>query len=220
LNRKTKKRIKIVAVVLFFLIAGIGYFLWGNSATTKKEGTEPVGVLEAAATKMPEEYPVEIQSDNKTESEQRKLVVHVCGAVNEPGVYTLAPGSRLFEAIALAGGFSAEAALDYHNLARSISDGERIYILSVEEAEIFSIQQQVAGEEGAESGSAENGLVNLNTATVEQLMELPGIGESKAVGILEYRARVGQFTAIEEIRNVSGIGEAMYEKIKDKITVK
>ena len=111
-------------------------------------------------------------------------------------------------------------ALPIYNLARNISDGERIYIVSVSETKQLSAEHKVTGEEGATSTETGEALViNLNTATVKQLMELPGIGEAKATAILEYRKKVGRFTATEEIMNVSGIGEAMYEKIKDKITV-
>lgn len=214
-NRKTKNRIKIVVTVLFFLAAGIGYFLWSGDDTEEKENKELTGVLtESTITPF-----VEDTKEEATEVSER-LIVYVCGAVNTPGVYVLSPDSRLYEAIDMAGGFSAEADLSYHNLARSISDGERIYILSFDETEELSAKQQVEGEEGEKAGPERTGLINLNTATVEQLTSLPGIGEAKAVDILEYRAKAGKFTAIEEIKNVSGIGEAMFEKIKDKITVK
>lgn len=219
MNRKTKKRIKIVAVALFFLSAGIGFFLWSNFYAAKESGAQLTGVLELTEQELPEKELQEQEEPDKTVLRQENLVVYVCGAVNAPGIYTLSADSRLYEAVALAGGFSSEADPAYHNLARCISDGERIYILSSEETKLLSAKQQVAGEEGAER-SPENGLINLNTATAEQLMELPGIGEAKAKGILDYRAKIGQFTAIEEIMNVSGIGEAMFEKIKDKITVK
>jgi len=210
----------MVAVILFFLIAGAGYFVWNNSDMAKKEETELTGVLELTAGQTPTEYPDEQENSGKNAQEQKELVVYVCGSVKEPGIYTLTPGSRLYEAVALAGGFSADADPAYHNLARSISDGERIYIFSFKETKELSIQQQVTGEEGEARGLSKTGLINLNTATAEQLMELPGIGEAKAKSILEYRTGIGQFTAPEEIMNVSGIGEAMYEKIKDKITVK
>jgi len=222
LNRKTKKRIKIVAVVLFFFIAGIGYFIWNRTAMAKKESVELAGVLALEQTDTAEKaVPSSGENTGEEASEiSEDWVIYVCGAVNSPGIYVLKPGSRLYEAIAMADGFSAEADPSYHNLARSISDGERIYIVSSEETKELTAQQQVLGEQGADKSPKESGLINLNTATAEQLTELPGIGEAKAAGILEYRARIGQFTAIEEIKNVSGIGEAMYEKIKDKITVK
>lgn len=222
MNRKTKKQVKMAVVLLFFVAAGLWYA--GNNglfAQRTGSGTELTGVSDAIkaelqATQAPEQTAAEETKETTTE-----LVVYVCGAVNVPGIYTLAADSRLYEAIALAGGFSAEADPTYHNLARSIADGERIYILSSSETQALTTEQQVNGEEGAQTGSAvKETLINLNTATAEQLMELPGIGEARAADILEYRARIGQFAAIEEIMNVSGIGEAMFEKIRNKITVK
>lgn len=219
MNRKTKKQITVIAVFLFFLGAGLWYF-WQTGA---KESQETERELTAVLNDTEKEDAVlpEAEKTEKTEEAKSNFVVYVCGAVNSPGVYELPENSRLYEAIALAGGFSAEADPAYHNLARGIADGERIYILSVSETEELTTQQQVSGEDGAESVTgATDGLINLNTATAEQLMELPGIGEAKAESILEYRNKIGKFTAIEEIMNVSGIGEAMYEKIRDKIVVK
>lgn len=223
MNRKNKKRITTAAVLLFFLAGGIWYFAaTGGPGKEQENGTMLSGVLEASgqeAVATPEAEAA-IVSDRASEPAE-ELVVYVCGAVNQPGIYTLKKGSRLYEAIALAGGFSAEADPAYHNLARGIADGERIYILSFAETKKLTTEQQVGGEEGAsvaDQGAA--ALINLNTATAEQLMTLSGIGEAKAAAILEYRKKAGQFTDIEEIMNVSGIGEAMFEKIKDKITVK
>lgn len=214
MNRKTKKYVKASVILLFFLGAGVWYFFFGKTAMEKqKNDTELTSILdtvktETAITAIPEEKVLE------------EVVVYVCGAVEEPGIYTLAADSRLYEAIAMAGGFSKEADPSYHNLARSIADGERIYILSAKETKLLSAELRVSGEEGAGNSPTGTGSINLNTATAEQLMELPGIGEAKATAILAYRAKIGQFSDIEEIMNVSGIGEAMFEKIKDKITVK
>lgn len=222
MNRKTKKQMTTVVVLLFFLAAGGWYFFKsGGFPEKQKNDTEMTSVLdtivaEVSVTQSPKEA-----SPENNEEKPAELVVYVCGAVNAPGIYTLAADSRLYEAIALAGGFSAEADPAYHNLARSIVDGERIYILSFAETKTLTAEQQVSGEEGAANASrGTDALINLNTATAELLMELPGIGESKAASILEYRARIGQFTDTREIMNVSGIGEAVFEKIKDKITVK
>lgn len=221
MNRKTKKQWKVAAVLLFFLAAGLWYFVRSDGSVKKQENsTGLTGVLQTAA-----ELTVTPQADQKVLEDDpnptKELVVYVCGAVKEPGIYTLAEGSRLYEAVTLAGGFSGEADPSYHNLARSITDGERIYILSVAETKILTTEQQVVGEEGANNGTlGGNAPINLNTASAEQLMGLPGIGEARAADILEYRAQIGQFADIEEIMNVSGIGEAMFEKIKDKITVK
>ena len=218
MNRKTKKQIKMVAVAVFFLVAGVWYVLFHSGVGRKQEPEkELTGVLSTMVTEVPENTSADPSFDDGEEVPE--LVVYVCGAVNEPGIYTLPAKSRLYEAVAMAGGFSGEADPAYHNLARDIADGERIYILSVAETKALTTEQQVAGAE-AGVNSKENGRINLNTATAEQLMELPGIGEAKATAILAYRANIGAFTDIEEIKNVSGIGEAMFEKIKDKITVK
>lgn len=219
MKRKRKRQITTVVVAVFFLAAGLWYFLWSGGLTEKQEKAELKGVLEladASITPVPEQEATdEMQSDFQT------VVVYVCGAVKEPGIYTLTAGSRLYEAVTQAGGFSKEADPAYHNLARTISDGERIYILSAAETKVLTTEQQVSGEEGAGAAAAAGSFpINLNTATAEQLMELPGIGEARAADILAYRAKIGQFTDVEEIMNVSGIGEAMFEKMKEKITVK
>lgn len=220
MNRKKKKQMTTIAVLLFFLTAGVWYF-FQTSGKEQENRAKLTGVLsheetEITVTQMPDTSVME----NPAECE-KQLVVYICGAVNEPGIYTLAEDGRLYEAVALAGGFSAEADPAYHNLARTVTDGERIYILSYEETKALTTEQQVTGETGKDNSAlTETGLININTATAEQLMELPGIGEAKAAAILEYRAGIGQFTAKEEIMNVSGIGEAMFEKIKDKIMVK
>ncbi|MBP3577185.1 MAG: helix-hairpin-helix domain-containing protein [Lachnospiraceae bacterium] len=214
MNRKTKKYVKTALILVFFLGAGVWYFFFGKSVLEKqKSDTEVTSILD---TVVAEPTISEVSEKEKTE----EAVVYVCGAVNVPGIYTLPKNSRLYEAITAAGGFSPEADPAYHNLARSITDGERIYILSASETKEISAELRASGEEGAEQASNTNGILNLNTATAAQLMELPGIGEAKAAAILAYRAKIGQFTDIEEIKNVSGIGDAMFEKIKDKITVK
>lgn len=218
MNREKKKQIKMVAVAVFFLVAGGWYVLFHSWIGRKQEPEkELTGVFSTMVTEVSENTSTDSSFDDGEEVPE--LVVYVCGAVNEPGIYALPAKSRLYEAVAMAGGFSGEADPAYHNLARDITDGERIYILSVAETKALTTEQQVAGAE-AGVNSKENGRINLNTATAEQLMELPGIGEAKATAILAYRANIGAFTDIEEIKNVSGIGEAMFEKIKDKITVK
>ena len=216
MNRKRKKQVVTAAVFLFFLAAGLWYYFQGSEMLKRsKTDTEMTGVLDILVTETPVARPPEQDVSVKEE-----LVVYVCGAVENPGIYTLPADSRLYEAIRMAGGFSKEADPAYHNLAREIEDGERIYILSASETKALTAEQQVAGEEGSAGSEQVNGLINLNTATAEQLMTLPGIGEARAADILAYRAKIGQFTDVEELMNVSGIGEARFEKIKDKITVK
>ncbi len=143
-----------------------------------------------------------------TEEEKGYLIkVHMCGAVNAPGVVEVPEGSRVLDGVNAAGGFAPEAAVDHLNLAEYINDGERIYV-------------PYSGEEEAGAGDPmSEGKVNLNTATKEELMTLPGIGEARAEAILAFRKRKGRFSSIEEIMEISGIAESAFEKMKDLITV-
>lgn len=221
MNRKNKKRITAAAVALFFLAGGIWYFAETADASKQQEdNTVLTGVLETVRQEPSITPQTEPDSLEKEREETKTLVVYVCGAVSQPGVYELSEDSRLYEAITMAGGFSPDADAAYHNLARNLSDGERIYILTTEETKLLTVEQQVAGEEKKDTNSsAEETRINLNTATTEQLTSLPGIGEAKALAIIEYRNKAGRFESTEEIMNVNGIGEAMYEKIKDKIMI-
>lgn len=137
--------------------------------------------------------------------------VFVSGAVNNPDVYTLKKGSIIKDAVDLAGGFSEEACRDYVNLAKKLEDGEHIMIPTMEQMSGLSVQNIL-------EESQKSTLVNINTATKEELMSLPGIGERKADSIIEYR-NSKSFSAIEDIMNISGIKEAAFNKIRDKICI-
>ena len=140
------------------------------------------------------------------------LWVYVCGQVHEPGVYVLAEGSRVCDAFIAAGGLTENAAKEYWNQARILSDGEMIYVPTEEEAGERTLERD-------NSGDADDGKININTATKEGLMTLPGIGEAKAESIIAYRDAHGGFSSIEEIMEVEGIKEGMYKKIKDYIVI-
>lgn len=144
--------------------------------------------------------------------EEKTCLVYVCGAVVAPGVYELDDGSRIYEAVELAGGFMEEAAEDALNLAESVTDGQMIRIPTEEE-------QEAAGRQGAEADSAADGKLDLNRADVAALMELPGIGQSKAEAIVGYREEHGSFSQAEDLMKVEGIKEGVFNKIKDRIKV-
>ena len=151
------------------------------------------------------------------ETESSVLYVYVCGAVEYPGVVELPAGSRVFEAIEKAGGLSGEAAGFAVNQAAALEDGQQITVPTKEEASGWEPERD-ARTAGAEESSGEK-IININEAAAEELTVLPGIGKAKAESIVEYRESAGRFGSIEEIKNVSGIGEAVFEKIKDKIAV-
>lgn len=153
--------------------------------------------------------------------EPQEIFVDVCGAVNQPGVYEMDPDSRVFQAIEVAGGMTEEASGISVNQAQPLSDGQQVYVPTVQEAEEGSFVPAVPETTGTgESMGTEDGIVNLNTADAETLKTLSGIGDSKAQAILAYREEHGGFSSIEEIMKVPGIKESTFSMIKDKIAVK
>lgn len=137
------------------------------------------------------------------------IVVHICGAVANPGVYELPAGSRIYQAVRAAGGFLPEAGQDFLNQAAVIEDGVKLYVPTMEESE--EISEEILWED--------DGLVNINTADEEELCTLTGIGSGKAGRIIDYRTKNGNFQKIEDIMNVEGIKEGLFQKIRDSITV-
>lgn len=232
-RQKKRKRIAMGAMLAFFAVSGLWYFLlhFRNGAeengltADKKAKTEWDKTPEAGQTAKADASEKAAGSGYVPEPEQpeQSLYVFLCGCIAKEGVYCLASGSRLYEAVELAGGFGGEADETYHNLARFLVDGERIYIPSKAETSEFALTERVNGgrtDQEGNVGMPGQGKINLNTATREELMSLAGIGAAKAEDIIEYRTKVGAFASTEEIMNISGIGTAMFEKIKEHITVK
>lgn len=155
-------------------------------------------------------------------SEQEKVCyVYVCGAVCAPGVYELPVGSRIYEALALAGGMTEEASVDFVNQAEIVADGQMIRIPTEAEVEAgieFDGETLLPSEADSKNGDADS-RINLNTAGTAELMTLPGIGESKAMSILAYRENHGAFSSVEDVMKVEGIKEGVYNRIKDYIRV-
>lgn len=188
------KRNRIYIVMLFFCMTVFG----GCKAEPQIE-TQEAEILEDR--KEPEE--------KEQETLEKIIYVQVSGAVASPGVYELPEGSRVFEAIELAGGILENADAGQMNQAQTVSDGEMIYVRSqgeVETEDVSEVQQ-------------EDGKVNLNTATEEQLMTLPGIGQAKAKSIIAWREKNGSFSKIEDLMEIEGIKEGVFSKIKDSIKV-
>ena len=151
-------------------------------------------------------------------SQAASVVVDVEGAVAKPGLYTLSEGARVRDAIEAAGGFSQDAAQAGTNLAAKVSDGDQVYVPSVKDAEQEAADTpQVSGQAAPAKGS--NGKININTASVEELQQLSGIGPSLAQRIIDYRKTNGRFGSIEHLKKVSGIGDTRYANLKDKICI-
>lgn len=147
------------------------------------------------------------------------IVVDVRGAVAKPGVYTLPLGSRVQDALALAGDVLSNAETRGINLARKLNDGEQIYVPTVAEATLTPAAALTKGERQPTSTKTPLGKINVNTATLAELDVLPGIGPSIAQRIVDYRTQNGPFKKIEDLKKVRGIGDALFEQVKDLVTV-
>lgn len=153
------------------------------------------------------------------------LFVHVLGAVRRPGLFQLADGSRVVDAIAAAGGLSEAGDPAGVNLARPVSDGEQLYVPARGEAQPQAPPGGGAaggapgGAANPADGSAAAGLVNLNTATVADLDSLPRIGPAMAQRIIDFRTANGRFSSVDELQNVTGIGQKTFDGLKDLVTV-
>ena len=196
----------------------------GSSAESRKKQAESGGSDAGNGT--------EINSTGETQPEM--IYVDVCGAVANPGVFQLAAGSRVFQAIEAAGGYLPEAVQNCVNRAGVLTDGQQLYILTQEEMERQGLDpaEMTGASDGQMNGSAGTGQntgiaaqaqqdnrININTADETQLTTLTGIGATRAQAIIAYRQENGPFAAIEEIMNVQGIKEGTFAKIKDEIVV-
>lgn len=198
-----KNKIKIVAVPVLVIAAVL--FFWLNS------GSDEIKIDEGNSSVI-EEDGVFQQEVNSTQSH---LYVDIGGEVMKPGVYEVSDGTRLFEVIDKAGGLTEDADIDGINRAETVQDGQKIMIGRHGENP----------DENRDSYSANNvtdsgeGKVNINTADAAALQTIPGIGPSKADRIIEYRESEGKFNEIDDIKNISGIGNKTFESIKEYITV-
>lgn len=168
---------------------------------------------------------VEVEVYEQTIStEPETICVFVCGQVVNPGVYYLAEGCRICDALVLAGGCLETADINAVNQAERLLDGSKIYIPGYDEDLDDTQVGQVSSQNGLEhaSESDESGVhcVNLNTATKDELLTIPGVGESKANAILKYRDEHGRFESVDEIKNIAGIKDGIFNQIKDYIMVK
>lgn len=212
-----KKYGKLVCALCLFvlLISGCGQeeeavFLEQKQDLQQKEETEEVSSEET----IPEEI-------TKEKQPEAKICIFVCGAVKNPGVYYLNTNARVYEAIEAAGGFSEEADTGWLNQAEILTDGDKIRIYSKEETQKMQeegIKEETDEEIKEEASKEESGKVNLNTASLEELQTVPGIGAAKAAAIIEYRETQGKFNSTQDIQNVPGIKGKTFEKIQPYIT--
>ena len=208
---KREIRLGLLCIMVCMVFFGCG----SSSVSYFEEESSSNEVIDSEEKKLEDET----QMQEKVEVTDT-IFVFVCGCVQSPGVYELQMNARIFDAIDAAGGMTEQACTEYWNLAQCLEDGKKIYVPSRDEIHQESVAKLSSIDVENVSGVEEtDGKVNINTANKEQLMQLSGVGESRAEGIITYRTEHGNFSSIEEIKNVSGIGDAIFSKMKDKITV-
>lgn len=211
------RRAAAAALVLALLVAGVaaaaGMAATGGIEVVREEGpAAPASGGSAEPGAEGEERDDEAAGEGE-EVAEGVVVVHVDGAVGAPGVYALGGEPRVNDAIVAAGGLAEGADTSGINLAARLSDGEKVHVPLVGEA------PQAGAEPASDAPGGSDGPVNLNTATVEELDELPGVGEATALAIVEDRERNGPFSSPEDLMRVSGIGEKKFEKLEGLVCV-
>ena len=216
-----KNMIKAAAVALVLLAAVV--FFGGVG----EESDNSINVEASQAQAEPESGMESAETDAAadTAASMGPVYVDIGGCVKKPGVYQVVEGTRLCEVIKAAGGLTPEADVSQINQAETVTDGQKVVIPAIGEGSQEEGRGEgddstaTAGETDSAGGITADGRVNINKADSTQLQELPGVGPATAEKILDYREANGAFQSPEEIKNVSGIGDKTYEKMKDKICV-
>ena len=215
------KKIFLILVGISLILGGIIFILNRNNKESKEE------IIDIFREEEKEEEKIEELTKEEKNNEVSTVIVDIKGKVNTTGIYEVETGKRVNDVINMAGGLTDEADTSNINLAKIVSDEMTIIIPSKEEvlekykSEVCICDCPYITNDACitETTSEDNGLININIAPIEELMSLPGLGEAKAKSIIEYRTKNGNFTSIEGLKEVSGIGETIFEKIKNYITV-
>ena len=214
LNKKQKIILSILASII---IISIGYYVY-----SKDEKYEELEIDENIQISNENNNNTNInneQLENQEEENKETIVVHVSGAVNKEGIVELEENSRIADAIEKSGGLKDDANMNEVNLAYKLEDGMKIYIPGNKDQEAQERGNISSVVESNVTNKKANSKVNINTAPQEELDSLPGIGPSTALKIINYRKEHGKFSKIEELKNVSGIGDSKFNQLKDLITV-
>lgn len=209
LNQKQK----IFIIIGVIIIVGIIVLYYINSSKDVYDYEGNIGDTEEIA-------------EEKGEVGEEKIIVHVTGAVEKEGIVEIKEDARINDVIEAAGGITKDANLDNVNLAYAVEDGQKIYIPSkldnsenIDDGDVITTSSAGINVVEEDKEGEKNGLININKASLEKLQELPGIGAGTAQKIITYRTENGKFKKVEDIKNVSGIGDAKYETIKSHICV-
>ncbi|MBX9954059.1 helix-hairpin-helix domain-containing protein [Peribacillus simplex] len=206
-----KRKMTMITVAVAFVAGGIYFFSQQGEDQADMEDIFSVTAKEAEME----------QSVNESAAEPEIIKVDVKGAVKSPGIFTAQAGDRVIDLISSAGSFTEKADTDKVNFAQIIEDQMVIYVPEIGEEDKGNLENIQVGTSGdAVTKGTSGGLVNLNTATQEDLQTLTGIGPSKATAILEYRETVGKFKEVDELKQVTGIGDKTFERLRDSVSVK
>ncbi|MCU6600528.1 helix-hairpin-helix domain-containing protein [Peribacillus frigoritolerans] len=206
-----KRKMTMITVAVVFVAGGIYFF---SQQGEDPADTEDIFSVTAKEAEME-------QNANESAAEPEIIKVDVKGAVKSPGIFTAQAGDRVIDLISAAGSFTEKADTDKVNFAQIIEDQMVIYVPEIGEEDKGNLENIQVGTSGdAVTKGTSGGLVNLNTATQEDLQTLTGIGPSKANAILEYRETVGKFKEVDELKQVTGIGDKTFERLRDSISVK
>ncbi len=206
----------LVAVLGTILVMLIGFFAWSNVTKTTADAQSDLPALSTTFSASSS------ASDLKTErsssqTETQKVFVDIKGAVKNEGVYELSSGSRVTDVVKLAGGFTEDADKKSVNLAEKVTDEAVIYVARVGENVAPTTTNSQANGSAQQEESSDK--INLNTATLAELQTISGIGAKRAQDIIDYRDANGGFSSVDDLANVSGIGEKTLEKLKSEVTV-
>jgi competence protein ComEA len=228
--RKTAKSMAALVMAFLFLCGcshnrdesvntqqNIAEEYFGTESVSDKESSDSMNTGLSGSASAEESGKESSDSSDHSSEETGNVFIYVCGAVKDPGVYVLPEGSRVYEAIRMAGGMTPEANEAFVNQARVLVDGEQITVFTKEETQ--GLDPDTFEYDIPAADQVSQGKININKASAEELTSLSGIGEAKALAIIEYRETNGAFRETSDIMKVSGIGEALYNKIKDDIDV-
>ena len=221
------KKQKIILIILASIIAiAICYYVYAKDESSISVNNEEIEVEETAK-----------EDKKETEEDSSDIIMaHITGAVNNPGIYSFNNQERIIDVINQAGGLTNDADTTVINLSKKIKDEMVIIIytkeevknfIKVKEEEVLKNTQCISKtpvnnsciEENVDVDSDKKSKISINTATLEELLTLSGIGEAKAKSIIEYREKNGAFTSLEDLTKVDGIGQALFDKIKENISL-
>ena len=241
MNKLNKKYKIVIVTIITILFSVITYYIYANT-----DDEEIISDNEVLVQNSTDDVEKQIKENEVIDNKVNTIIVHIDGCVSKPGVIELKENSRISDAIEKAGGTTKDADISEINLAFLLEDGMKVYIPShndkkeensmednykdinsyvTSDSGVQSIESNINTKSSSNSNKSNskkssNAKVNINTATQSELENLPGIGEATALKVINYRNENGKFSAIEDIKNVKGIGDSKFEKIKDLICVK